>query len=45
MRRHITGDETKALLDEIRRKVPGIHIRTTLMVGFPGEGEGRVQSA
>ncbi|WP_290374837.1 radical SAM protein, partial [uncultured Muribaculum sp.] len=39
MRRHITGDETKALLDEIRRKVPGIHIRTTLMVGFPGEGE------
>lgn len=39
MRRHITGDETKALLDEIRRNVPGIHIRTTLMVGFPGEGE------
>lgn len=39
MRRHITGDETKALLDEIRRKVPDIHIRTTLMVGFPGEGE------
>lgn len=39
MRRHITGAETEALLEEIRRRVPGIHIRTTLMVGFPGEGE------
>ena len=39
MRRHITGAETRALLDEIRRRVPGIHIRTTLMVGFPGEGD------
>lgn len=39
MRRHITGAETRALLDRIREKVPGIHIRTTLMVGFPGEGE------
>lgn len=39
MRRHITGDETRALLREIRRRVPGIKIRTTLMVGFPGEGE------
>ncbi|MDE5665830.1 MAG: radical SAM protein, partial [Duncaniella sp.] len=39
MRRHITGKETRELLAEIRRRVPGIHIRTTLMVGFPGEGE------
>lgn len=39
MRRHISGDATRALLDEIRRRVPGIHIRTTLMVGFPGEGD------
>lgn len=39
MRRHITGDETRGLLAEIRRRVPGIHLRTTLMVGFPGEGE------
>ena len=39
MRRHITGAETRALLAEIRRRVPGIHLRTTLMVGFPGEGE------
>lgn len=37
MHRHITGDETRKLLDRIRREVPGIHIRTTLMVGFPGE--------
>ena len=39
MRRHITGAETRSLLAEIRRRVPGIHIRTTLMVGFPGEGD------
>lgn len=39
MRRHITGEETRTLLAEIRRRVPGIHIRTTLMVGFPGEGD------
>lgn len=39
MRRHITGAETRELLAEIRRRVPGIHIRTTLMTGFPGEGE------
>ncbi len=30
MRRHITGEETRLLLDTIRRKVPGIHIRTTI---------------
>lgn len=39
MRRHITADETRALLAEIRRRVPGIKLRTTLMTGFPGEGE------
>ncbi|MCM1028703.1 MAG: 30S ribosomal protein S12 methylthiotransferase RimO [Pseudoflavonifractor sp.] len=39
MRRHIDGKSTRKLLSEIRRRVPGIHIRTTLMVGFPGEGE------
>ncbi|MDE6581643.1 MAG: 30S ribosomal protein S12 methylthiotransferase RimO, partial [Duncaniella sp.] len=39
MRRHITADETRRLLAEIRRRVPGIKIRTTLMVGFPGEEE------
>lgn len=37
MRRHITKEETLALIRTIREKVPGIHIRTTLMVGSPGE--------
>lgn len=39
MRRHITKEETLALIGTIRRKVPNIHLRTTLMVGFPGEDE------
>lgn len=39
MRRHITGQQTRELLQRIRESVPGIHIRTTLMVGFPGEGD------
>lgn len=39
MRRHITAAETRELLAEIRKRVPGIHIRTTLMVGFPGEDD------
>ena len=39
MRRHITRQETLDLLTRLRREVPGIHLRTTLMVGFPGEGE------
>lgn len=39
MRRHIDRASTLELIDEIRSKVPGIHLRTTLMTGFPGEGE------
>ena len=39
MRRHITGQQTRELLQRIRESVPGIHLRTTLMVGFPGEGD------
>ena len=39
MHRHVTKDETIQLIKDIRKKVPGIHIRTTLMVGFPGETE------
>ncbi len=39
MRRHITRKETLDLIAEMRRRVPEIQIRTTLMVGFPGEGE------
>ena len=39
MRRHVSKAETYALIDKFRREVPGIHLRTTLMVGFPGETE------
>ena len=39
MRRHVTKSETYDLIDKFRREVPGIHLRTTLMVGFPGETE------
>ncbi len=39
MRRRITKEQTIALLDEIRSKVPGIHIRTTMITGHPGETE------
>ncbi len=37
MHRHITSQETYHLIETLRREVPGIHLRTTLMVGFPGE--------
>ena len=39
MRRHVTKAETMRLIEQIRAAVPGIHLRTTLMVGFPGETE------
>jgi ribosomal protein S12 methylthiotransferase len=39
MRRHISGEQTRQLIAEMRRRVPNLHLRTTLMVGFPGEGE------
>ena len=39
MRRNVTKAETYALLKRIREEVPGIHIRTTLLVGHPGETE------
>lgn len=39
MQRHITKAETIELIETMRREVPGICIRTTLMVGFPGETE------
>ena len=39
MRRHITQAEQDALIQKIRAKVPGICIRTTLLVGHPGETE------
>lgn len=39
MRRHVTKQETYDLIARIRREVPGIALRTTLMVGHPGETE------
>ncbi len=39
MRRHVTKVETYELVERMRREVPSIHLRTTLMVGFPGETE------
>jgi ribosomal protein S12 methylthiotransferase len=39
MHRHVTKADTLALLKTIRERVPGITLRTTLMVGFPGETE------
>ena len=37
MHRHVSKEETVELIKKIREAVPGIHIRTTLLVGFPGE--------
>lgn len=39
MHRHVSKAQTMELIREIRERVPGIHLRTTLMVGFPGETE------
>lgn len=39
MRRHVSKKETYELVERFRKEVPGIHLRTTLMVGFPGETE------
>lgn len=40
MCRHVTKAETYELIDRMRKEVPGIFIRTTLMVGYPGETDG-----
>ena len=37
MQRHVTKEDTYELIRRMRKEVPGIHLRTTLMVGFPGE--------
>ena len=39
MKRYVTKQETYELVERLRQEVPGIHLRTTLMVGFPGETE------
>ena len=37
MRRNIDSTKTRELITAMREKVPGIHLRTTMMVGYPGE--------
>ena len=39
MHRHVAKAQTMELIKRIREEIPGIHLRTTLMVGFPGETE------
>ncbi len=43
MKRQITVEETRKLINDIRKKVPKVAIRTTMLVGFPGETEGEFQ--
>ena len=43
MRRNITKEETIELINRIRREVPGIHLRTTMLLGHPGETEADVE--
>lgn len=40
MMRHVTREETEALIKRIKTEVPGVVLRTTMLVGFPGETEG-----
>ncbi|MBQ3291778.1 MAG: 30S ribosomal protein S12 methylthiotransferase RimO [Mogibacterium sp.] len=39
MRRQSTGSSIKAAIEKLRARIPDVHIRTTLLVGFPGETE------
>lgn len=43
MRRHITSQQTYELMHRLRDEVPGIHLRTTLLLGHPGETEDDVE--
>ena len=39
MRRNVTGDQQRALMERLRERIPGVAIRTTFITGFPGETE------
>ena len=39
MHRHVTGEWTRELISKMREKVPGVVLRTTMIVGHPGEGK------
>ena len=38
MRRSVDGEQTRALIEKFRKEVPGVVLRTTMIVGHPGEG-------
>ncbi len=44
MRRSITASQTRNFIERLRRDIPGVVLRTTLMVGHPGEGESQFES-
>ena len=43
MMRHVTREETEALIQKIKEEVPGVILRTTMLIGFPGETESDVE--
>ena len=43
MRRNVDAKKTRALIEKLRREIPGVVLRTTLIVGHPGEGEKEFQ--
>lgn len=43
MMRHVTREETEALIHKIKEEVPGVVLRTTMLVGFPGETEADIE--
>lgn len=45
MRRAGSGDQVRATLDRVRKEVPGITLRTTLLLGFPGETDADAEQA
>lgn len=45
MRRHGSGDQVRRILDRLRDEVPGITLRTTFLMGFPGETEEHAEEA
>ena len=43
MRRHASGDQVRRILDRLFAEVPGLTLRTTLLVGFPGETDAEAE--
>jgi len=39
MMRHVTREETEALIQRVKEEIPGVALRTTMLVGYPGETE------